>query len=60
MQDKREIPTIVNEKIEGQGHKTIAFVALPIYTQVSNLNGLTKIFLSYHVRKEISGAVAGA
>ena len=32
-------------EIEGQGHKTIAFVALPIYTHIPNLKGLTKIFL---------------
>ena len=32
-------------EIEGQGHKTIAFVALPIYTYIPNLKGLTKIFL---------------
>ena len=31
-------------EIEGQGHKTIAFVALPIYTHIPNLQGLTKIF----------------
>ena len=31
-------------KIEGQGHKTIAFVALPIYTHILNLKVLTKIF----------------
>ena len=31
-------------EIEGQGHKTIAFVALPIYTHTPNLKGLTKIF----------------
>ena len=31
-------------EIEGQGHKTIAFVALPIYTQIPNLKVLTKIF----------------
>ena len=31
-------------KIEGQGHKTIVFMALPIYTHIPNLNGLTKIF----------------
>ena len=29
--------------IEGQGHKTIAFVALPIYTHIPNLKSLTKI-----------------
>ena len=28
---------------EGQGHKTIAFMALPIYTHIPNLKGLTKI-----------------
>ena len=43
-------------EIEGQGHKTIAFVVLPIYTHIPNLKGLTKIFLSYHVQKEISAA----
>ena len=31
-------------EIEGQGHKTIALVALPIYTHIPNLKGLTKIF----------------
>ena len=31
-------------EIEGQGHKTIAFVALPIYTHIPNLKALTKIF----------------
>ena len=31
-------------EIEGQGHKTIAFVALPIYTHIPKLKGLTKIF----------------
>ena len=31
-------------KIEDQGHKTIVFVALPIYTHIPNLKGLTKIF----------------
>ena len=31
-------------EIEGQGHKTIAFVALPIYTYIPNLKVLTKIF----------------
>ena len=31
-------------EIEGQGHKTIAFVVLPIYTHIPNLKGLTKIF----------------
>ena len=31
-------------EIEGQGHKTIAFVALPIYTPIPNLKVLTKIF----------------
>ena len=31
-------------EIEGQGHKTIVFVALPIYTHIPNLKGLTKIF----------------
>ena len=45
-------------EIEGQGHKTIAFVALPIYTHIPNLKGLTKIFLSYRVRKEISVSAA--
>ena len=39
---------------------TIVFVALPIYTQIPNLKGLTKL-LSYHVQKEISvGATAAA
>ena len=36
-------------EIEGQGHKTIAFVALPIYTHIPNLKGL--------IRKGISAAV---
>ena len=31
-------------EIEGQGHKTIAIVALPIYTHIPNLKVLTKIF----------------
>ena len=31
-------------EIEGQGHRTIMFVALPIYTYIPNLKGLTKIF----------------
>ena len=31
-------------KIEGQGHKAIKFVALPIYTHMPNLKVLTKIF----------------
>ena len=31
-------------EIEGQGHKTIVFVALAIYTHIPNLKGLTKIF----------------
>ena len=31
-------------EIEGQGHKTIAFVVLPIYTHIPNLKVLTKIF----------------
>ena len=31
-------------EIEGQGHKTIAFVALPISTHISNLKVLTKFF----------------
>ena len=31
-------------EIEGQGHKTIASVALPIYTHIPNLKGLTQIF----------------
>ena len=31
-------------EIKGQGHKTIAFVALPIYTHIPNLKVLTKIF----------------
>ena len=30
--------------IEDQGHKTIAFVALPIYTHIPKLKGLTKTF----------------
>ena len=33
-----------DREIEGQGHKTIAFVALPIYTHIPNLKVLTKIF----------------
>ena len=43
-------------EIEGQGHKTIVFVALPIYTHIPNLKGPTKTFLSYRVQKEISAA----
>ena len=31
-------------EIEGQSHKTIAFVALSIYTHILNLKGLAKIF----------------
>ena len=31
-------------EIECQGHKTIAFVALPIFTYIPNLKGPTKIF----------------
>ena len=31
-------------EIEGQGHKTIAFVALPISTHIPNLKVLTKLF----------------
>ena len=31
-------------KLKVTGHKTIAFVALPIYTHIPNLKGLTKIF----------------
>ena len=31
-------------EIEGQGHKTIAFVALSICTHIPNLKGQTKIF----------------
>ena len=31
-------------EIEDQGDKTIAFVALPIYTHIPNLKGVTKIF----------------
>ena len=31
-------------EIDCQGHKTTAFVALPIYTHIANLKGLTKIF----------------
>ena len=45
-------------EIEGQGHKTIAFVALPIYSHIPNLKGLTKYFLSYRVRKENSAVAA--
>ena len=37
--------TFLEIEIEGQAHKTIAFVALPIYTHIPNLKGLTKIFL---------------
>ena len=36
---------------EGQGHKTIAFVALPIYTHIPNLKGLTKIFFKLSLPK---------
>ena len=32
-------------EIVGQGHKTIAFMALPIYSHIPNLTGQTKIFL---------------
>ena len=38
-------------EIEGQGHKTIAFVALPIYTHIPNLKGLTKIFFKLSRQK---------
>ena len=31
-------------EMEGQGHKTIAFVELPIYTHIPNLKVVTKIF----------------
>ena len=31
-------------EIEGQGHKTIVFVALPISTHIPNLKVLTKLF----------------
>ena len=31
-------------EIEGQGHKIIAFVVLPIYNHIPSLKGLTKIF----------------
>ena len=31
-------------EIEGQGHKTMGFVALPIYTHIPYFKGLTKIF----------------
>ena len=31
-------------KLKVKGHKTIAFVALPTYTHIPNLKGLTKIF----------------
>ena len=31
-------------EIEGQGHKTTAFVALPISTHIPNLKVLTKLF----------------
>ena len=34
-------------EIEGQGHKTIALVALSIYTHIPNLKGLTKIFFKF-------------
>ena len=37
-------PLATDLEIEGQGHKTIAFVALPIYTHIPNLKGLTKMF----------------
>ena len=43
-------------EIEDQGHKTIAFMEMPIYTHIPNLKGLTKYLLSYRVRKEISVA----
>ena len=38
-------------EIEGQGHKTIAFVALPIYTHIPNLKVLTKIFFTETMRE---------
>ena len=38
-------------EIEGQGHKTIAFMALPIYTHIPNLKGLTKILFKLSRRK---------
>ena len=42
-------------EIERQGHKTVAFVALPIYTHIPNLKDLTKIFfkLSRPKRKSL-------
>ena len=39
-------------EIEGQGHKTIPFVALPIYTHIPNLKGLTKIILVASLRSD--------
>ena len=45
-------------EIEGQGHKTIAYVALPIYTHIPNLKGLTNIILSYRIQKEIFAVAA--
>ena len=33
-------------EIQGQGHKTIGFVAFPIYTHIPNLKGLIKIFFT--------------
>ena len=37
-------PPCSDLEIEGQGHKTIALVTLPIYTHIPNLKGLAKIF----------------
>ena len=44
-------------EIEGQGQKTIAFVALPIYTHIPNLKGLTKIFFKLsHPKGNLCGS----
>ena len=41
---------------EGQGHRTIGFVALPIYTHIPNLKGLTKIlFKLSHPKENLCG-----
>ena len=45
-------------EIEGKGHKIIAFVALPIYTHIPNLKGLTKIFFKLsHPKGNLCGGV---
>ena len=45
-------------EIEDQGHKTIAFVKLPIYTHIPNLKGLTKTFFKSLRPKEMPAAEA--